>query len=144
MEQRKGDVHYVTAATAAVLHGAPVEEDGFVGIAVKQIEAPAGTGLRNDAGTTPNPDIYTIKVGEAFVIRLKGLVYVTNARQEGGTFAVGDPVYINASSDGTDPNELSNTSAGSHLKFGRVEAIAGSRGVGTGKMRVNLDAKDTF
>lgn len=136
MEQRPGNVHYATA-TVAVEHGAPVEEDGFVGIAVKQIEAPAGTGLGDSK-------IKTIQVSEAFVIRLKGLVYVSGVKSETGNFVVGDKVYIIPSSDGSNPNELTLATTAGNVKFGRVEAVAGSRGVGTGKMRVNLDAKDTF
>lgn len=130
-EIRPGSVHYVTAATKAVLHGAPAIEDGYPGIAIKQVAAPAGTGL----GDTK---ITTVQVGEAFIIQHKGQVLVNNSKQEGGTFAKGDVVYIR-----TADNLITATSTG-NSKFGRVEAIATERGIPTGKMRVDLDSRDTF
>lgn len=125
-EVRPGQVHY-TVATKAVNHGAPCTEDGFVGIAIKQVAAPAGTGL----GATA---ITQVAVAEAFIIQIKGRVYVPN-----GISAVkGSPIYIVAAS-----NALTLT-AGGNLKFGRCTEVAGTRGVGAGQMRVDLDAKDTF
>lgn len=130
---RPGRTHYTTA-TKAVVHGQPCTEQGFSGIAIKKQAAAAGTGL-GDAKIT------TVQVGEKFHIELKGEVEVTNARQEGGTFAKGDAVYIRASD-----NLLTATST-SNIKFGRVTELAGEgRGLPTGStlMRVNLDAKSTF
>lgn len=129
-EVRPGAVEYVTA-TKAVLHGAPCTENGFVGTAVKDVAAPAGTGLGSVL-------INQVQVAEKFKIIVKGRVYVPNTRNEGGAFAKGDPVYIIAASN------LLTAVVGTNLKYGRVAEIAGERGVGTGMMRVDLDAKDGF
>lgn len=126
---REGRTHYATA-TKSVVHGAPCTEDGFVGTAVKKQAAAAGIGL-GDAS------IYTVAVGEKFHIELKGTRVVANVNKAGGTFAVGDKVYI----DPVDNGLTSSTS--STLKYGRVEELAGGRsGVPTGQMLVNLDMKD--
>lgn len=128
-EIRPGAVHYATA-TKAVVHGTPAIENGFAGVALKQVPAAAGTGL-GDAKIT------TVQIGEAFIINYRGQVYVANSRNGGGTFAKGDPVYIR-----TSDNALSTVTT--DAKFGRVEAIAGERGVATGQMRVSLDQRDSF
>jgi hypothetical protein len=121
-------MHYATA-TKAVNHGLPCVEVGFVGVAVKQQAAPGGTGL----GATA---ITQVGVGEKFGILIKGTVYVANLISA----VKGSPVYIVAAT-----NLLTLTSnSGANPKFGRVEAIAGERGVGTGQMRVDMDAKDSF
>lgn len=126
-EERPGRSFYCTA-TKPVAHGAPVTELGRVGQAIKQVAAPAGTGLGSAL-------ITTVQIGERFNIRTWGRHYFTNARQEGGTFAKGDPVYIRASD-----NLLTATDTG-NLPFGYVAEVAGERGVGAGKMRVDLDEK---
>jgi hypothetical protein len=127
-EIRPGQVHYVTAATKAVSHGAPAIEDNFCGVAIKQQAAPAGTGL----GATA---ITQVAVGEPFIIQHKGQVLVVNSRQEGGTFAKGAAVYIR-----TADNLLTAVTTG-NVRFGRVEAIATERGIPAGQMRVDLDSK---
>lgn len=132
-EVRPGQVHYVTF-TKAVLHGTPAVEQGFAGVALKQIAAPAGTGL-GDAKIT------TIAVAEQGLIQHKGQVYVANSRFGGGSFAKGDVVNIRAADNllttaGADASTI--------FKYGRVEGIAGERGVGTGMMRVDLDSRDTY
>jgi Uncharacterized conserved protein (DUF2190) len=114
-------------ATKITNHRAPCIEKNFAGQAIKQKAAPGGTGLGATALTQ-------IGVGEQFVIITKGLVYLDNTVP----FAEGDPVYIVAAT-----NALTAVSAG-NVKFGRVYEVAGQRGVGTGKMRVDLDAKDGF
>lgn len=129
-EVRPGQVYYAVASKA-VNHGAPCVEQGIPGIAIKQQAAPAGTGL----GATA---ITQIAISESFIIQIKGRVYVANSRSEGGAFAKGDPVYIIAAT-----NLLTAVST-SNVKFGRVVELAGTRGVGTGMMRVDLDLKDTF
>jgi len=54
-------------------------------------------------------------------------------------FAKGDAVYITAAT-----GVLTETSAG-NVKFGRVvEVVGDGRGVPTGKVRIDLDAKDSF
>lgn len=127
-EIRPGAREYVVA-TKAVVHGAPCVEKNYVGVALKQIAAPAGTGLGSSL-------INTIQVTEAFVIATKGRVYITNPAS---AFAKGDPVYITVAD-----NSLVAGAGTGIVKFGRVAEIAGERGVGTGKMRVDLDAKDSF
>lgn len=129
-EVRPGQVFYAVA-TKAVAHGAPCTELGFAGIAIKQTAAVAGVGLGD-------PTITTVQVGESFIIQIKGRVYVSNANAAGGTFSKGDPVYIIAAS-----NALTSASAGNG-KFGRVADVAPARGVGTGRVTVDLDAKDSF
>lgn len=130
-EIRPGAREYVTA-TKVVAHGAPCTENNYVGIALKQIEAPYGTGLDDDL-------ITKVQVDEEFVIAIKGRVYVSNVDAAGGTFTTkGEPVYIIAASN------LLTSASGGNLKYGRVAEVAGERGVGTGKMRVDLDAKDGF
>lgn len=125
-EVRPGQVHYAVA-TKAVANGAPCTEDGFSGVALKQVAAPAGTGLGSVL-------ITQVQIGENFIIQIKGRVYVDNLISA----VKGSPVYIIAASN------LLTLTVGTNLKFGRVTEVAGTRGVGTGKMRVDLDAKDTF
>lgn len=122
---------FYCVATKVVAHNAPATELGIAGRAVKQLAAPVGTGL----GSTL---ITNVQIGEAFIIRSKGRHYFTNSRSEGGTFAKGDAVYIIPAT-----NLLTAVST-SNVKFGRVVEIAGERGVGTGKMRVDLDMRDSF
>jgi Uncharacterized conserved protein (DUF2190) len=130
-QNRPGRAHYATA-TKEVAHGAPCVEDNFAGIAIKQIAAPGGTGLGDDL-------ITKVQVGEQFIIEHKGLWTVPNVDAAAATFAVGDDVWIDP-----DDNTTTSAHAGNEAKFGRVEAIAGQRGTPTGKMRVDLDARDSF
>ncbi len=132
----EGRTHYCVAGQT-IVHGSPATQNGFVGTAVKMIAAPGGTGLGDSK-------ITTIQVGEQYHIELKGDRYLSKARQEGGSFAVGDPVYIR-----TADNLLTATSnSGANPKFGRVSEIDDGNGVkissGSGLMLVNLDAKDGF
>lgn len=122
---RPGYMRYATA-TKAVWHGDPVTESGFVGVAVKQKTASAGA-----ASGTPQ---HQIAVGENFAIISKGVVQVAAV----SAAAVGDPIYIVAAT-----NALTKTSGG-NVKFGMVTQLAGTQGTPTGKMRVDLDAKDAF
>jgi hypothetical protein len=121
---------YVTLVGASVVHGAPVEQDGIVGVAVKQ-KAPASGAA---AGSAQN----TIVAGEKFAIISKGLVQVPVV----GSPAKGAPVYMTAAT-----NALTLTGPGAPpttYKFGQVAELAGERGCPTGFMRVDLDAKDSF
>ena len=129
-EVRPGQRVYVTA-TKAVAHGNPATELGFTGVAIKQLLPAGGTGLGDTS-------FYTVGVGEKFVIQTKGQVYVNNVDAATTTFAKGAAVYIIPAS-----NLITSASAG-NLKFGRVMEIAGERGIGTGKMRVDLEARDSF
>lgn len=122
---RPGYMKYVTA-TKAVWHGDPATESKMVGVAVKQKAPSAGA-----ASGTPQ---HQIAIAEEFALISKGVVQV--AALAGA--AVGDPLYI-VEAD----NTLTET-AGSNLKFGRVIELGGTRGTPTGKMRVDLDTKDSF
>lgn len=132
----EGRTHYAVAAVA-IVHGAPCVQDGFAGTSIKTIAAPGGTGLA-DAKIT------TIQVGEAYHIELGGDRVLSKARQEGGSFAVGDAVYIR-----TADNLLTGTSnSGANPKFGRVSEIDDGNGrsiaSGSGLCLINLNAKDSF
>lgn len=123
--ERPGERYYPAAATKAVNHGDPCEEDGIVGVAIKQQPAPFGTGLGAAV-------ITQVQVGEDFVIDCKGIVEVPAI----GSPSKGELVYI---TDAT--NALGNAGgAGTHV-FGRIVELAGERDTPTGKMRVNLDLK---
>lgn len=124
-KERPGNAFYtVNASAAPIKHGAPCVSEGRVGTAIKQ-KAPAWS-----AGFA---DQDMIAVGEEFVIRTKGY----GEYEEVTGFAVGDPVYITAA------NVLTETATG-NTKFGRVIEIEGERGTPTNKVRIDLDAKDSF
>ena len=137
-EVRPGEVHYATRTVGTIKHGQACTEGGFVGFAIKQQAYPAGTGL----GATAITDII---VGEAFIIQIKGRVYCANTVTgiAGGaalSAVKGSALYI------TSTTGLLSISAGpataTLLRFGRVTEVAPERGVGTGSIRVDLDAKD--
>ena len=124
-KNRPGNIFYTNNASgAAITHGAPCVSEGRVGVAVKQ-RAPAWS-----AGYT---GVNAIATSEDFAMIVKGVVEVA----EVSGFAVGDPVYITAA------NVLTETSAG-NTKYGRVTEIEGERGTPTNKVRIDLDAKDSF
>lgn len=133
----EGRTHYCLAAQV-IAHGAPCVQDGFAGTAVKMVAAPGGTGL-GDALIT------NVQVGEKYHIELLGDRVLSKARQEGGSFAVGDDVYIR-----TADNLLTGTSnSGANPKYGRVSEIddgngQGSIAVSSGLCLINLNAKDSF
>jgi hypothetical protein len=130
-EQRPGTILAIPSATRAVNHGAvtvePNTATGIPGVAVKTAAAPAGTGLGAAA-------INQIQVGEQFNLIVKGKVYIDNP---GGVFTRFQAVYVTGTT-----GVLTATAAGNVL-LGRVTEIAGDRGVGTGKMRVDLDLKSS-
>jgi hypothetical protein len=137
-EVRPGEVHYATAVRA-LKQGQACAVDGFVGIAIKQQAAPAGTGLGA-------PEITTIAIGEKFIIQIKGRVYVFNtvtglAGAAPLAAVKGSPVYITLA---TDALNIAGPASATVGRFGRVTEIAPERGVGTGAIRIDLDAKDTI
>jgi hypothetical protein len=137
-EVRPGEVHYATA-TAALKHGQATAIDGFVGQALKQQAYPAGTGLGAAA-------ITDIAIGEKFIVQIKGRVYFANTTTGlvGGpalSAVKGSPLYITIASGLL---AITGTVSATVYRFGRVTEVAGERGVGTGMMRVDLDAKDTI
>jgi predicted RecA/RadA family phage recombinase len=122
---RPGPGVYVVNGGTAINHGAPVQQNGFVGVAVKQQLVPWDQGLSVQAVIQPS---------EPYFIITKGVVQVPNA---GITANVkGDPIYIGAG------NVLTATTGSP--KFGRVVEVAGSRGVPPNKVRIDLDSKDSF
>ena len=139
-EVRPGEVHYVGArarAPATPKHGQPCTADGFVGIAIKQQPPPGGTGLNDPAHTT-------IGATEAFIIQIKGRVYIDNTVTGiagGGALSAikGSPIYMTLA---TGVLNIAGPASATVARFGRCTEIAGERGVGTGKIRVDLDAKD--
>lgn len=127
---------YYDVATKSVVHGGSVTEHGMVGVAVKQGNAPFGTGPAFSAPGVVNPLLNTIAIAEPFAMITKGIVEVPLTGIV--TPAKGDAVYIVAAD-----NTLTKT-AGANLKYGRIVEIAGQRGCPTGKVRIDLDHKATF
>jgi hypothetical protein len=132
---RPGSGVYVTAA-ATLNHGQAVNHvaSGFVGVAVKQKQRAWDQGLANQA---------VIDAGEPYFIITKGVVQVSNADAGIAAAAMGTPIYINAT------NNLV-TATGSP-KFGRIVenggpagGAGGPRGTPPGKVRIDLDTKDSF
>lgn len=122
----QGHVFYTTNSTGDVIAaGAPVTEEGVVGVAVKQ-KTPSW-----DSAVATHVEIAD---DEDFAILTHGVVEVDTV----AGFAVGDPVYIDASD-----NSLTET-ATDNIPFGRVVEVAGERGTPTGKVRINLDFKDNI
>ena len=123
--QTRGTMFYTTNASGGNLtHGQPVKSEGMVGVAVKQ-------GV--PAWDTAVASLNLIANGEDFAMIVKGIVQV----DEVAGFAVGDPIYI------TSGNVLTETASG-NTKFGKVVEIESERGTPTNKVRIDLDAKDSF
>lgn len=119
---------FYTVATKAVQHGAPCTEENVSGTAIKQ-KAPGATAALSTH--------QTIAIGEAFAIKNKGIVEVPAV----AGVIPGDTVWINATNNvltEADPG------VGNGRKYGRCVEVAGDRGTPTGRMRVDLDAKDSF
>jgi hypothetical protein len=117
--------HVINSTGGDLTHNQPIAISGFVGIAVKQKSVSWKLGL---------VDQNKIKAGEQFWLLYDGIVQVDNV----AGFAKGDPVYI------TPANALTETATG-NTKFGRVvEVVGDGRGVPAGKVRIDLDKKDSF
>jgi hypothetical protein len=126
--KRPGEGVYVTNETGGNLtHGQPFVDKtkAFVGVAVKQKAVGFAEGMAAQA---------VIPDDEEFFLITKGVVQVA----EVSGFAVGDDVWI----DPTD-NKLTET-AEKNVKFGRVVEIENERGTPANKVRIDLDAKDSF
>lgn len=126
-EIRPGRAHYFTA-DKVVAHGAPVHFGGYVGVIIKKIAAPGGTGLGSSL-------INNVQIGEATHMEIEGRVLVSNVDAAGGTFATkGAAVNIVVAT-----NLLTSAAVGAGIvAYGRVSEIAGERGVPTGKCRIDL------
>lgn len=124
-KMESGRIFYTTNGSGGTLsHGQPVASEGQVGVAIKQ-------GVPKWDTAVASLDV--IATSEDFAMIVKGVVEV----DEVAGFAVGDPVYI------TSGNVLTET-VGTNKKFGRVVAIEGERGTPTNKVKIDLDAKDSF
>lgn len=135
--ERPGRGFYVPAATKVHLHNEPCTENGRVGAAVKQRANPVTEGLAT---------VQTIKVGEPFHIRTKGVKeFSTAAGSKGAALAgavLGQGVYIRPADDTL---RLQGATAVGDLPFGRVHELpGGNRGVSPNKIRIDLDEKDTL
>lgn len=123
---RPGVVSY-HVATKQVTHGNPTTEDHIAGVAVKQQEQSWTLGIANRN---------IILVGEALAIIHKGQTQIPASLVT--TPAKGDPLFITEAD-----NTLTKTTAAGKLPFGRITEVAGgNRGVPTGFIRVDMDARD--
>lgn len=117
--------HVVNDTAGTLTHGQPAVLQGHIGIVVKQKAQSWSAGL-----TGAN----LIAVGEKCWMITKGIVQVNDPTGLGAD----GPVYI------TTANALTAT-VGTNAKFGRVvETTGDGRGVPTGKVRIDLDARDSF
>jgi hypothetical protein len=134
--ERPGAGVYVTA-TKATPHNGPATENGLVGIAVKQ-KTISWTAAFSEHQTP------TIAIGEQFHIRTKGIRQVSTAGQGPGFSAAakGTAVYIRPADNSL---RVEPDAATTDIPFGRiVEVVADNRGVPAGKVRIDLDQKDTI
>lgn len=130
---RPGNIEYVTNDSGGTInHGDPAKIGNLVGVAVKQKAVSWTLGLDAQA---------QIADGEQFALIVKGIVEVPD---EAG-FAKGDPIYIADASvtSGVTTFDLNETNTND--KFGVVvEVVGDGRGVPTGRVRIDLDKKDSF
>jgi hypothetical protein len=125
---RPGSGVYVTNGATALQHGqACAHASGFVGVAVKQRARQWQDAYSTQATIDPN---------EPFFLITKGVVQVSNADAGIQAAPKGTPVYINAT------NNLV-TATGSP-KFGRIAEVEGQNGTPIGRVRIDLDSKDSF
>jgi len=123
---RPGPGVYVVNSTGdPIQHGAPVLVDNFAGVAVKQQTPPWSAGLEVPA---------MIAEDEPFFIITKGVVQVLNT--DINAAVKGDEIGIEE--DGT------LTTGSGDAKFGRVVEVGGERGTPPNRVRIDLDAKDSF
>jgi hypothetical protein len=131
---RPGVMYYTTNGTGGTIaHRAPcISDDGnVVGIAIKQKSVGWAEGL---AAHSVIPD------GEDFVMVTKGIVEVDT---EAG-FDKGNAIYIADASTTNGVTTFDLTETGTDTPFGRVvEVVGDGRGVPTGKVRIDLDKKDS-
>lgn len=117
-------------ANALLTHGVPHYQAGVAGVPVKQDNPKT---LDSLAARTQ------IASGVKYFLRTKGEAEVDNTTLAGAT--VGQAVYIVRA---TDALTLTAGGAGLNLPFGRVSSLAGGFGTPTGKLRIDMDLKDTI
>lgn len=126
-------VHEINTTGAAIPHNAPVLINGEVGVAVKQKNR-----HWNEALITPE----RIEVNEQFWLIKKGVVQINDL---GSPLAKGAAVYIVPAAGGTGTPGALTATATNNTKFGRVvETTGDGRGVPLGKVRIDLDARNSF
>lgn len=113
---------FIDAAAAEIADGAPCwVHAGVKGIVEKEKEPVTGTALDHLARVLINEPYFLIVHGEVQVDAVEGVTKF-------------DSVYIDP-----DDNTLIATHVGNETLFGLCTEVAGTRGVPTGKMRVDLD-----
>ena len=126
---RPGPGVYVINGATPIQHGSAQSNAGFVGVAVKQKVRAWSDAYNIQAQIDANEPYYLIT---------KGVVQVANTDPGISAATKGTPTYITTATPG-----VLTTTTGTP-KFGRIVAIAGERGTPTGKVRIDLDSKDSF
>lgn len=111
-------------------HGVPHYQAGYAGIPQKQDNPKT---LDTIAQRT------AIQTGVKYFLRIKGVCEVPDTGPLAGA-TLGAPVYIVKT---TDALSLAAGGAGLNAVLGRVHSLAGQFGTPTGKLRVNMDARDS-
>lgn len=128
MYSRPGRGVYVTA-DKSITHGAAAKQSNLVGVAVKQVNVPLTSGLAAQN---------VIVSGERYFLITKGEIEVADPGLSSP--AIGDAVYITDAD-----NVITKSSGAGKTALGRITAISTSgRGVSTGRVRIDLDAKDSI
>lgn len=133
--ERPGAGVYVIA-TKSTPHNAPATENGLVGIAVKQKALSWKAGYAEAIAPA-------VAIGEQFHIRTKGIRQVLTSGYGAGIAAAtkGAAVYIRPADNTL---QIEPAAVPTDLPFGRVvELVGDNRGVDAGKVRIDLDQKDT-
>lgn len=112
-------------ASAAVRHGAPASDDGYVGSVVK---------TRTPAQDAVRADLDLVAAGEGYNLVVTGIIEVPLAGLEAAV--KGQLIYIaNAT------NALGLAPGAGISVLGKLWTLAGEQGGGTAKVRVNLNEK---
>lgn len=119
-------------ATKVTLQGAPCVELNYAGVAVKTAAVSWSAGLVNPA---------SIAIAESFNIINKGEVEVASTIAGLAGAVKGDTVWINATNNAL---TLTDPGGGNGRQYGRVSELAGVRGGAANRLRIDLDAKDSF
>jgi predicted RecA/RadA family phage recombinase len=103
---------------------------GFVGVAVKQLARTWSDAFAVQA---------TIDAGEPYFLITKGVVQVPNTGISANV--KGDAIYMTNATSVLTPT---GPGSGTVSKVGRIVEVAGSRGTPAGRVRIDLDTKDSF
>jgi hypothetical protein len=127
---RPGPGVYVTNGATPIAHGSPQYAAGFVGVAVKQLARVWSDSFAVQA---------QIDANEPYFLITKGVVQVSNAGISANV--KGDTIYMTNATGVLTPT---GPGSGTVSKFGRIVEVAGQRGTPAGKVRIDLDTKDSF